>query len=169
MDLVNGLDGVEVVNTGIETDLVHDGDASLLSLGVQLSHGRRDVTCGNDMLLVADGGLDDSSVVCVGDQADGQVVLGDLLIESLGIRDVERDRVGVGNALGKLLGGGLGSASWRKVSGSAWPRGNIALYLRYLPTVTETPASLKMSRVGLVTKPAPSINTDFPEAMILRY
>lgn len=30
---------------------------------------------------------------------------------------------------------------------------------RYVPTETEMPASLSMSRVGLVTKPAPSIST----------
>lgn len=43
VDLVNGLDGVQVVNTGVETNLVHDSDACLLGCGIELQHGGRDV------------------------------------------------------------------------------------------------------------------------------
>lgn len=97
-----------------QADLVHDGDASLLGLGVKLLHGGGDIAGGDDMLLVADGRLDDGGVVGVGDQADGQVVLGDGGIESSRVVDVDGDRVGIGNALGELLGGLEGSASWAR-------------------------------------------------------
>lgn len=56
------------------------------------------------MLLVADGRLDDGSVVGVGDQADDEVVLGHLGVEGLLVADVDGGRRGVLDALGELLG-----------------------------------------------------------------
>ena len=104
MHLVNSLDGVEVVNARVEPNLVHDSHPRLLGLGVQLRHGRRHVARGNDMLLAADRRLDDLGVVGVGDQADGQIVLGDLGVQGLLVVDIERNGVGIGNALGEALG-----------------------------------------------------------------
>lgn len=43
VDLINGFDSIEMVDTRVKTDLVHDGDASLLRLSIQLHHGWRDV------------------------------------------------------------------------------------------------------------------------------
>jgi hypothetical protein len=43
VDLVDGLDGVQVIDTRVETDLVHDGDTSLLGSGIKLLHGGRDL------------------------------------------------------------------------------------------------------------------------------
>ena len=44
------------------TNLVHNGDPGILYLLFKLEHGRRDITCGDDVLLVPNRGLDDGSV-----------------------------------------------------------------------------------------------------------
>jgi hypothetical protein len=51
-----------VVDTGVNTNLVHDSDTGLLALLIKLQHGRADIASGDDVLLGADGGLDDDSV-----------------------------------------------------------------------------------------------------------
>lgn len=129
MDIVDGVNGAEVVDTGVKlynlsasfhhpntsttyTNLVHDGDAGILGLLVKLHHGRGDVAGGDDILLISDGGLDDGGVVCVGDQANDQVVLGNGSIESLFVVDVEGDGSGKLDALGELLGTFESSAGW---------------------------------------------------------
>lgn len=43
MDLVNGLDSVQVIDTRIKSNLVHDSNASLLGCTIQLHHGGRNV------------------------------------------------------------------------------------------------------------------------------
>lgn len=63
------------------------------------------------MLLLTDGGLDDGGVEGVGDQADDEVVLGNLSVESLVIVDVEGDGGGALDASGEGLGGLEGAAS----------------------------------------------------------
>lgn len=80
-----------MVDTGVKTDLVHDGDAGILALLVKLHHGGRDVAGGDNILLLSDGGLDDGGVEGVGDQADDEIMLGDLGVESLVVGDIERD------------------------------------------------------------------------------
>ena len=71
VDLVDHLDSVKMVDSGVKTDLVENGDAGGLGLSVERLHGWRDVRSGDDMLLAADSGLDDDGVVGVGDQAEG--------------------------------------------------------------------------------------------------
>lgn len=87
-----------------EADLVHDSDAGILALLVKLHHGRRDVAGGNDILLLADSGLDDGSVVSVWDQGDDEVVLGNLSVESLVVADIESDGRGTLGTGGEGLG-----------------------------------------------------------------
>jgi hypothetical protein len=89
VDLVNGKDSRQVVDTGVKTDLVHDSDTSLLGGGIELHHGGRDVGGCDDILLLADGRLDDGGVECVGDQADDNVNLGDFSVEGLVVVDIE--------------------------------------------------------------------------------
>lgn len=95
----------------VKTDLVHDGDTGLLGLLVKLHHGGGDIAGGDDVLLLADGRLDDGRVESVGDQADDQIVLGDLGVESGIVGDIERDGGGVLNTGGQLLGRLESSAS----------------------------------------------------------
>jgi hypothetical protein len=56
------------------------------------------------MLLGLDGGLDDKGVEGVGDERDDQVVLADLLLERIGVGDVEGDGAGVLETLGESFG-----------------------------------------------------------------
>jgi len=103
VDLVDGKDGREMVDTGVYTNLVHDGDTSLLGLCVELHHRWGDVGGCDDVLLLADRRLDDGRVECVGDEGDYDVDLGDFSVESVGIVDIEADGVGVGDTLGQVL------------------------------------------------------------------
>lgn len=86
------------------TNLVHDGDASILGSLVELKHGGGDVAGGDDMLLLADSRLDDGSVESVRDQADDEVVLGDLSVKGLVVVDIEGDSLGELDAIGESLG-----------------------------------------------------------------
>jgi len=62
------------------------------------------------MLLGLDGGLDDESVEGVGNEGDDQVVLADLLLERIGVGDVEGDGAGVLETLGEGFGAVKGTA-----------------------------------------------------------
>lgn len=115
VDLLDRLDGVQVVDARVEADLVHDGDAGSLGLGGQLLHGGADVAGGHDMLLGADGRLDDLGVEGVRDQGDDEVMLANGGVEGLLVVDIEGDRVGVGDAGGELLGRGEGPAGCERL------------------------------------------------------
>lgn len=80
---------------------------------VELHHGRRNVAGGDDMLLLADGGLDDSGMEGVGDQADNKVVLGDLGVQGLVIGNIERDGSGILDADRESFGGLQSPAGYR--------------------------------------------------------
>jgi hypothetical protein len=110
VDTVDDVDSVEVVDTGVKTNLVHDGDAGGLGLLVQLLHGGGDVGGGDDVLLGLDGGFDDGGVEGVRDEGDGHVMLGDGGLEGGGVVDIEADGLGVGIVGGELLGRGEGAA-----------------------------------------------------------
>ena len=116
MNLVDGLDSVQVVDTRVQADLVEDGDAGILGLLVESHHGLGDVGCGDNMLLDLDGGLDDDGVEGVGNEGDDQVVLGDLLLERIRVGDVERDGASVLETLGEGFGAGEGTAGFEEVS-----------------------------------------------------
>jgi hypothetical protein len=106
------------------------------------------------MLLVPNGRLDDGSMVGIWDQADDEVMLCDFGVEGLVVGDIDRDGVGVLDAFGELLRCCEGPARFGALDGHReWDR------VGRVPTVTEMPASLRMSSVGLVTNPAPSIST----------
>lgn len=99
-----------LLTTGVEADLVHNGDAGLLGGTVELQHCRADVAGGDDMLLLTDGGLDDLGVEGVWDQGDDEVVLGDSSVEGLCVVDIESLRLGGLDAGGQVLGGLEGPA-----------------------------------------------------------
>lgn len=61
---------------------------------VILQHGRRNIGCGNNMLLVSDSSLDHLGVVDIGDQTDNQVMLSDKVSNSLVAVDVAFDGLG---------------------------------------------------------------------------
>jgi len=103
VDLLDGLDGIQVINSWVKTNLVHDCDTGILGGLVELQHGWGDIAGCDDVLLVADGGLDDRCVEGIWDQGDDEVVLCDFSIESCLVGDVERDRMGILDAFGELL------------------------------------------------------------------
>lgn len=107
-----------MVDSWVETDLVHDRDASILTLLVQSLHDIADVARRHNVLLVADGALDDIGVEGVGNEGDDEVDLGHCGIESLGVGDVERNWVCVGDALTELFGGLEGTAGCAEYSQS---------------------------------------------------
>lgn len=106
----------EEINT--ETNLVHDGDSGILALLVQLHHGGGDIARGHNILLVSNSRLDDGGMEGIRNQADDQVVLGDLSIQSLGVGNVERNGRRELHAGGETLSSLEGSASFCSRSAS---------------------------------------------------
>ncbi|KAH3667614.1 hypothetical protein OGATHE_003137 [Ogataea polymorpha] len=95
VDLVDGLDGVQVVDTWVQADLVHHDNAGLLDGWLQLSQSRRDVGGGDDVgVLRLDCSPDDGSVVDVWNQRDDNIVLIDLSVQSILVSNVQRQCVG---------------------------------------------------------------------------
>ena len=141
-----------------KANLVHDGDAGLLGGLVQRHHGGRDVARGDDVLLGPDGGLDDGRVPGVGDQADDEVMLGDLGVEGRVVAGIERDGGGALDAVGELLGRLKRAAGFRFVSGS-FPRECWDSGVGGVPMVTGMPDAERSSRAGLATMPAPRRRT----------
>jgi hypothetical protein len=68
------------------------------------------------VLLLGDGSLDDGGVEGVGDQADNNAVLANLVLEGGRVGDIERDGAAVLEALAELLGRLEGTAGWNDVS-----------------------------------------------------
>lgn len=89
MNLIDGENGRKMVNTRVDTDLVEHGDARLFSRSIKLHHGGRDVRGCDNVLLLADGGLDHSSVISVRNQADNNIDLSNLSIEGFSVVDIE--------------------------------------------------------------------------------
>lgn len=131
------------VNT--KTNLVHDSDSSILGLLVQLHHGGGNVARGHNILLLSDRRLDDGSMEGVRNQADDQVMLGNLGIQSLGIGNIERNRCRELHASGQALGSLEGSACYLQPVSISYRSGK---KIASLPTVTGMPASVKTSSVG---------------------
>lgn len=94
VDLLNGLYGVQVVDTRVKANLVHDNDTSILGSLVKLTYGWRDVASSDDVGLTLDSGLDNSSVVGIRDQRDDEVMGSDGGLESLGVVHIEGDGTG---------------------------------------------------------------------------
>ena len=67
MNLINRLNGIQMVNPRVQPDLIHNHYSRLLHLLIKRSHSGGDVAGGDDMSLAFDGRLDHSCVVCVRD------------------------------------------------------------------------------------------------------
>lgn len=120
VDVVDGLDSVEVVDTRVETNLVKDSDSGLLRLLVECHHGLGNVGSGDNILLLVDGGLDDLCVEGVWDQRDDQVNLSDLLLQCLCIVHVDGDGIGMLETLCELLGALKCAAGWKILAMRQW-------------------------------------------------
>lgn len=100
-----------------QANLVHDCNASILALLVELHHGRRNIARGDDMLLLSDSRLDHSGVEGVGDQANDKVVFSDFGVQGLLIGNVERDGSGILDTGRKNFGGLQSPAGYRESVG----------------------------------------------------
>lgn len=112
MNLLNRLDGVQVVNSGVKTNLVHDCDSGILGSLVKLQHGWGDIAGCDNVLLVADRRLDDLCVEDVWDKGNDEVVLSYDGVECGCVVDVDGDGLGVLDAFGELLRAFESTASW---------------------------------------------------------
>jgi hypothetical protein len=81
MNLANGFDSVQVVDTRIDTNLVQHGDASILCLLLEFTNGRRYIACGDDVCSAFDSRPNDSRMVDKWDEGDNEVVFGDATIK----------------------------------------------------------------------------------------
>jgi len=109
--LVNGLDGVQVVDTRVEANLVHDNNTCFLGRFFEGSHRGRDVASGDDMSLALDSCLDYYSVVSVRNEGDNEVVGGDSGFKCSCIIDIQRDGASTGKVSSKRFSGFEGTAS----------------------------------------------------------
>ena len=112
MNLGNCLDSIQVIDTGIKTNLVHDDNSGLLCLFVKFAHSRRDLGRRNNMCLALDSGFDDSRVISVRNERDDQFICGDFLLQSFGVVNVKRDGSRIRETFRETLGRSKSSASW---------------------------------------------------------
>ena len=89
MDLCDGLDGIQMIDTRIKANLIHDRDASFFDLGFELLHCRAGVRGGDDIHFLSYGRFDDQSMVGVGDQTDRDIDFADFRIQSRFIFDIQ--------------------------------------------------------------------------------
>ena len=89
VDLINDLDSIQVVNTGIKTNLIHHDDTSRFCLRIQLLHSRGDVAGSDYMRLALDCSLNDSGVIDVRNQGNDDIIGCDFLFKSSGIVDIQ--------------------------------------------------------------------------------
>lgn len=81
MHFINGFDGVQVVNSRIDSNLVEHRDPSCLGFGFQLSDRRRDVTRGHDVGLAADRRFDPRWMVDEGHEGDDDVMFSNVGVQ----------------------------------------------------------------------------------------
>jgi hypothetical protein len=70
VDLVNCLDGIQVIDARVDAHFVQDDDTCFLDLVLQGSHGRRNIAGSDDIRFALDGGLDHVCVMCVRHERD---------------------------------------------------------------------------------------------------
>jgi len=96
VDLIDCLDGVQVVNTGVETDFIQNHDSGGLGFLVEGTHGRGYVAGGHNVCLSLNRGLDDGSVEDVRNKGNDEVMFGNSGVQSSGIVDIDRHSSGIG-------------------------------------------------------------------------
>jgi hypothetical protein len=104
VNIVDSLDGPKVVDSRVNTDLVETDQSGVDELLLQSLHLGVDVAGSDDVNLLLEGDLHNSSVVGVRDERDNDIVALDSLSESVGGRYVNRHGGSVGELGGKSLG-----------------------------------------------------------------
>ena len=104
MDLVDCFHGIEVVNSGIKSNFIHDDDPGFPRCCIELTHGRRDVTRCNNMSLSFDSGANNIRMVCIRNQGDNEIICRYFSLKGGGIGDIEGKSGSVRKPLPKSLG-----------------------------------------------------------------
>jgi len=89
VDLIYDLDSIQVVNTGIKTNLVHYDDTSRPCFRIQLPHSWGDVAGSDYMCLALDRGLNDGDVIGIRNKGDDDIMGCNFLFKSSGVVDVQ--------------------------------------------------------------------------------
>jgi hypothetical protein len=89
VDLIDDLDSIQVINTGIKTNLVHYDDTSCLRFRIQLPHSWGNVASSDYMCLAFDCGLNYGGVIGVGDKGDNDIIGCDFLFKSSVVVDIQ--------------------------------------------------------------------------------
>ncbi|KAB8349840.1 hypothetical protein FH972_023853 [Carpinus fangiana] len=160
VNLVDGLDGVQVVDARVEADLVEHGDAGCLGLVVELLHLRVDVRGGDHVDLVLDGRLEDGGVEGVGNERDDDVLACDGGVEGGRVVYIDRDGLCVLDALAELAGAvngaagdGDGDASRSSCSPSVVPKQSSSSPQEVLKKSSSSQVILKKSSRSLQAVP----------------
>ena len=104
VDIVNGLDRIQMVNARIEPDLVQYDDTSFFRSGVQFFHGRGDITRGDDVGFTFEGRFYHGSMIRVWYQRDDEIVGGDLGVKSRSGIDIKANSCSCRQARAERLG-----------------------------------------------------------------
>lgn len=104
MDLIDDLDSIQVINTGIKTNLVHYDDTSCLCFRIQLPHSWGYVAGSDYMCLAFDCGLNDSGVIGIGNKGDNDIICCDFLFKSSIVVDIQGNSGCPWQTVGQFLG-----------------------------------------------------------------
>lgn len=97
------------------TDLVHNCDACILDLFLQLQHRRGDIAGCDNVLLVSDSGFNDCCMECIRDQADDKIMFCNFSIKCFVVCNIEGNGASILDARGELLSTFEGSACYNFV------------------------------------------------------
>ena len=109
VDVLDGLDGIQMVKTRVQADFVEHGDASCLNLWLERTDRVGHVRSRDDVDLVLACSLDDIRMVDVRDQRNDQVVLLDGRAERRSILDIDLHRLRAWELLAELRGMACGA------------------------------------------------------------
>ena len=104
VDFIDDLDSIQVVNTGIKTNLVHYDDASCLCFRIQLPHGWRHIAGSDYMCLAFDRGLNDSGVIGIGNKGDNDIMGRNLLFKGSSVVNIQGNGGCPRQAVSQFLG-----------------------------------------------------------------
>jgi hypothetical protein len=102
--LIDGLDCIQMINTRIESNLIHYNYASFLHFAIKFPNFGRDVTGGDDVGLAFDCRLNNDSMECEWNEGDDKIVSSNLSVKVRNNGDVKRDCSRVRQSRCDLLG-----------------------------------------------------------------
>lgn len=105
MNLVDELHCVQMIDTGVETNLIHDHDSGLLDLIFKFTDAVANVARGYNVRLALDGGLDNGDMVDVRNKRNDKIVLCNSLLQGGAVGHVKGNSSCVGQVASQALSG----------------------------------------------------------------